>query len=245
MEKRDDSIIPLVDLSKYEKKIHSQNGEDGVLEKIFNIINTTDKYFVEIGCGNGSECNTRYLRESYGFNGLLLDSNYGPNLKLNLQKEFVTKENINSIFQKYNVPYEFDLLSLDIDGIDFYVWNVLVEYKPRVVVIEYNATHLADEDKVIIYEENFRWDHTNYFGASILAYYNLGRSKGYSLIYAENTGINIFFIRDDILLNLNQKFVNMNDVKVLYKKPRGKGPNGGHPEDKQGRKYLSSGNILT
>jgi hypothetical protein len=233
----------LIDLSKYEKKVYSQNGEDGVLEKIFDLINPTNKFFVEFGCGNGSECNTRYLRQFHGFDGLLLDSNYESNLTLNLHKEFITKDNINILFQKYNVPLEFDLLSIDIDGNDFYVWNSLIEYTPRVVVIEYNAAHLPDEDKVILYDEKFRWDRTNYFGASILAYYRLGGKKGYSLVYAENSGVNIFFIRDDILLNLSHKFVNMNDVKVIYKRAHGKGPNGGHLEDKQGRKYVSSDSI--
>src|SRR5437016_2124767 len=102
-----------LDLARFEKKIYSQNGEDGVLQKIFTLIGTTNKYYVEFGTQDGSECNTRYLREHCGWIGLLMD-NHHENPKINLQKETVTKDNINYLFGKYNVPKNFDLLSIDI-----------------------------------------------------------------------------------------------------------------------------------
>lgn len=164
-----------------------------------------------------------------------------------MHKESITAENINDLFAKYDVPNEFDLLSIDLDFNDFYVWKALDNsYQPKVIVIEYNATHQANEDKVVHYDANGQWDRTNYFGASLLAMYNLGREKGYSLVYAENSGVNCFFVRDDILANINSQFLNVNDVQALYKKPSyGVGPNGGHPADFSDRLYLdSSGQLL-
>lgn len=111
------------------------------------------------------------------------------NQEIGLHKEFVTAENINHLFEKYNVPKKIDLLSIDIDFNDFYIWKSLDRiYQPRVVVIEHNASHLPIEDKVVKYYPNPIWDDSNYCGASIRALYNLGKVKGYSLIYTESRG---------------------------------------------------------
>ena len=234
-----------IDLTPYEKKVYSQNGEDGVIHKIFEIIGTSTKDFVEFGVEGGEECNTRFLREKMGWKGLMMDGNsYNP--FINLQNEFITAENINSLFQKYQVPYDFDLLSIDIDYNDFYVWNAIDEnYKPRVVVVEYNASHLPNEDKIVLYNPSTMWDGTNYCGASILALFKLGRKKGYSLVYVENRGVNLFFIRDDIIADKELRFKNINDVEQLYKRANyGTGPRGGHVQDPYNRIYISADEVL-
>jgi hypothetical protein len=163
-----------------------------------------------------------------------------------LYKEFITAENITSLFDKYNVPHDLALLSIDIDYNDFYVWKALdAKYQPAVVVIEYNASFPPNEDKVVKYKPFYCGDGTNYFGANILALYNLGRSKGYSLVYVEQSGVNLFFIRDDILEKKNLKFKDMNDVEKLYRFPTyGKGPNGGHAEDPRKREFVASSDLL-
>ena len=92
-----------VDLSEYEYKVYSQSGEDGVILAILNFIGPTKKYYVEFGASDALECNTRLLREKYGWNGLLMDGfHYKP--EINLQRSFITAENINSLFEKYEVP---------------------------------------------------------------------------------------------------------------------------------------------
>ena len=231
-----------VDLFDFESRTFSQNGEDGVIEAIFEFVGVINKYYVEFGVESGVECNTRLLREKLGWNGLLMDGN-SENSVINLRKEFITAENINDLFRKHNVPAEFDLLSIDIDYNDFHVWNAISDYyQPRVVAIEHNASHLPSEDKVVVYGSSMMWDKTNYFGASIKAMYNLGRSKGYSLVYAEQRGVNLFFIRDDILENIDIEFSNVNDVEALYQTP--KYGNNGHPKDPKNRKYLSSKQLL-
>ena len=211
-----------VDLRPYEIQRISQQGEDGILEKIFQLIGTTNKYYVEFGAGNGHYCsNTKWLKEKYGWTGLLLDgacsNKMDDDLKINLHKEFITAENICDIFKKYNVPSEFDLISIDIDNNDFYVWKALTkEYKPRVVVIEFNSLFKPDEDKVVRYEAD-RSELDIHFGSSIKALFNLGRALGYSLVYEESRGINLFFIRDDAIESSNITFKDINDVHALYK----------------------------
>ena len=235
-----------IDLSQHERKIFSQNGEDGVIEKIFEVIKTTNKYYVEFGVENANECNTRNLRENCGWTGLLMDGGY-ENKEIGLYQEFITAENINELFRKYNVPQEFDLLSIDIDYNDFYIWKSLDEiYQPRVVIIEYNASHLPTEDKVVKYDPNAVWDETNYFGASIRALYNLGKRKGYSLIYANNQGVNLFFVKSSILSQIEHSFKDTNNIFSIYNSPKyGSDISGGHRKDDKNREYVTSKEILS
>jgi len=214
-----------------EKKIYSQNGEDGVLASIFQILGPGNKYYVEFGCEDGSERNTRGL-DVMGWKGLLMDgSHYNP--AINLQKEFITVENIQSLFAKYNVPREHDLLSIDIDGNDYYVWDRLcragprpageIQYRPRVVVIEYNAALAPPRDAIVTYDPNFIWKKRSiYFGASICALTRLGRSLGYTLVYVESRGINLFFARTDLVQD--GMFSKVGDAVAMYVKPS-YGPN--------------------
>lgn len=208
-----------IDLMLYEKRLISQNGEDGVLHKIFDLIGTTDKYYIEFGAGKGHFCcNTKYLREKHGWKGLLLEGAYKDDPTINLHQEFITAENICELFRKYDVPIEFDLISIDIDRNDFYVWKALSSrYKPRVVVIESQSAFNSHEDKVIKYTAHAKWDGSEYTGASILALFNLGRKLGYSLVYQESVGVNLFFIRDDIIEQLPVKFKDINNVEKLYR----------------------------
>ncbi|VHO00867.1 hypothetical protein [Candidatus Rhabdochlamydia sp. T3358] len=235
-----------IDLGLYEKSVHSQNGEDGVTEALFDLIGSDSKFFVEFGVQDGSECNTRYLREHLGWSGLMMDSDH-QNTAINLQQERITAENINSLFEKYQVPDELDLLSIDIDSNDFHIWHAIdSRYRPKVVIIEYNATHLPHEDKVVVYDPNLCWDGYNYFGASILSLYKLARKKGYSLVYADNTGVNLFFIRDDLVEMSSFTFKNINCVDKTYKYfgHNGSGPNKGHQADPYKRPYVMAEQLL-
>ncbi len=234
-----------VDLNEYELSLYSQNGEDGVIAKIMNLIEPTSRFCVEFGAFDGITTSNTYLLRLQGWQAVLLDRMYEMK-EYNLFKEFITAENITSLFDKYAVPFDLDLLSIDIDYNDFYVWKELdMKYQPAVVVIEYNATHLPSEDKVVKYQPYFCGGGSNYFGASILAMYNLGRSKGYSLVYADQNGVNLFFIRDDILRDKHLHFKNINDVDKLYRRPTyGNGPNNGHPADAKNRSYLTSIELL-
>lgn len=234
-----------VDLSICEASIYSQNGEDGVIDKIFHLIEPSLKYCVDFGAYDGVTGSNTCLLRREGWDSLLMDRLYDIPEKA-IHKEFITAENINDLFAKYSVPLDFGLLSIDIDYNDFYVWQAIDEkYRPCVVVIEYNGTHLPDEDKVAKYRPFFCGGGDNYYGASILALYNLGRSKGYSLVYAEKSGTNLFFIRDDLLAKYDLQFKNINQVDLLYRPPTyGTGPNGGHRPDRRNQPYCSSRELI-
>jgi hypothetical protein len=96
------------------------------------------------------------------------------------------------------VPQAFDLLSLDIDGNDYWVWQA-INYQPRVVVIEYNAHFPPNQRRSIVYDPAFRWNGSDYFGASLLAMKELGEKKGFVLVHCERTGANAFFVAKSAL----------------------------------------------
>lgn len=206
----------ITNINVFEEKIYSQNGEDGILKIIFERIGTFNKFCVELGVGDGRECNTRYFIEK-GWKYLHMDARSFRHAYTDIKKEFITAENINQLFEKYRVPEEFDLLSIDIDYNTYWVWKALEgKYKPRVVVIEYNATFPPTESKVVKYDPNAIWEGDNYFGASLLALVRLGKQKGYTLVGCESNGVNAFFVRDDLVNN----FFVVKDIKELYKPPR-------------------------
>jgi len=188
---------PIKNLNTYERRVYSQNGEDGIIQAIFKQIKPTNKYYVEFGVTDGRECNTKFLKNQ-GWRGLWMDGLDNPP-EFGVKKEFITAENINIVFKKYKVPKEFDLLGIDIDGNDYWVWKALKNYKPRVVVIEYNAGHGKNDSKVIKYNPKFEWDFSHYYGASLLAMNKLAKTKGYTLVAVENRTVNAFFVRNELL----------------------------------------------
>jgi hypothetical protein len=204
----------LADLGRHERKVRSQNGEDGVLAAIFAAIGVTNKFFVEFGCQDATECNAAYLLEQ-GWQGLLMDGGGISNNRLAVvQKEFITAENINALLQKYNVPDAFDLLSIDIDGNDYWVWKAMT-CRPRVLVIEYNAHVPPQQRKTIVYDPWFRWNGSDYFGASLRAMKELGEQKGLTLVHCEVTGTNAFFVATDALPPSFQS----KPIEAIYRPP--------------------------
>jgi hypothetical protein len=233
----------MINLSNFERKIYSQNGEDGVTIKLIELIYNGDnnnKYFVEFGVEDGKECNTRILREMYNWKGLQMDGGHHDEI-INLKREFITRENVVELFRKYNVPENINLLSVDIDFNDFYcLHEIFKNYKCDIVICEYNATHLAHEDKIVIYDKNGRWDSTNYFGASLLSLYKLAKKYNYSLLYCNKNGVNAFFVHNDIIKNKQLNFLDLNDITKIYKPAKyNRGPNGGHPRDTRNRPYIT------
>ena len=161
-----------------------------MLDAIFAAIGVTNRYFVEFGVEDGTECNTANLVRQ-GWSGLMLDGDEHPGTLV--RQEFITAENINDLFAKYHVPQVFDFLSIDIDGNDYWVWKALA-YRPRVVVIEYNASVPPELSRAVVYDPKFIWDNSDYFGASLRALAEWGIRMGYELVYCERAGGNTFFI---------------------------------------------------
>jgi hypothetical protein len=196
-------------LLRHGYAVCSQNGEDGIVEEIFRRIGCTDRVFAEVGIGDGTENNTGFLL-SQGWKGYWIDGDGAFRNKLSGRSDlppkciqsavtYVSKENIASVFEGLGVPKEFDLLSLDIDQNTYHLWEALGTYRPRVVIVEYNASIPAHIDWKVSYSADRMWDGSNNFGASLKAFEGLGRRLGYALVGCEANGVNAFFVRDDLL----------------------------------------------
>ncbi|MCU0426315.1 MAG: hypothetical protein MUF71_11890 [Candidatus Kapabacteria bacterium] len=200
-------------LNRFEFKVYSQNGEDGIIEEIFKRIGTTNKFFVEFGVGNGLENNSAYLLVK-DWSGLWLEgdrasvefikSEFAREIaakRLRVQETFITAENIAALFEQHSVPQEPDMLSIDIDGNDYHIWKALHAYRPRVIVVEYNATFPPPMVWIKKYNPTWQWDGSIGFGASLKAFEELGKERGYSLVACNFVGANAFFVRNDLLGN--------------------------------------------
>lgn len=201
-------------LAQKEFKVYSQSGEDGLLLYIFSQIGATNHYFAEVGCGDGRTCNTANLSQNFNWQGILIDY-FAKNIEIaracyqnkpvKVVKAFVTKENINQVLTESGAPGEIDLLTIDIDGNDYWLWQAINAVKPRVVMMEYNAS-LGFEPVTIKYEPDFlRYrKHSSgwYHGASLSALNKLAENKGYVLIGCSQSGVNAFFVRRDVLGSL-------------------------------------------
>ena len=196
------SDMNTVDLRQFEARVFSQNGEDGVIQKLLACVQPTsvaDKTCVEIGTQDGTQCNTRCLTEKHGWSGILIDGAY-EDPAINLHKRFITRENVVDILHELHVPEQFAVLSIDIDYNTFHVLNAILRaYKPTIIVTEYNRRHKANEDRVVVYDPDGVWDHkTWYFGGSLLAFKRMCAKYGYVLAYADKSATNAFFVRDEL-----------------------------------------------
>ena len=235
-----------ISLEKYEKKIYCEHGEDGIIEFLISLIDNNNKFCIEIGAYDGFlNSNTLLLREKYNYNCFLVDCKF-ENQKINLYKYHITKDNICGIFKYHNVPNNITFLSIDIDSNDFYILHQIIDkYNVDIIICEYNATHLPNEDKIVVYEENNTGYPSNYFGASLLSFKKLLNKYNYYLVYVENTGTNAFFCKKHIIDNSNINIDNIDNINNLYKYPTyGTGPNGGHTQDIQNKPYLSFDDII-
>jgi 2-polyprenyl-3-methyl-5-hydroxy-6-metoxy-1,4-benzoquinol methylase len=198
------------DLERYEDRLYSQNGEDGILRELLLRIGLNTRFVVEIGAGDGTENNSRQLIEEYNFGALLVEGDAAQAARLKERHAtrsdvttiaaFVDADSLFETVSGYNGPREPDILSIDVDGNDFYLWRASANlWNPRIVVIEYNASRGPEEDWVMPYDAAHRWIGNNHFGASLTALSRLGTELGYALIGTNSSGVNAFFIRCDLL----------------------------------------------
>jgi hypothetical protein len=197
-------------LTGYGYKVFSQNDEDGIIAEIFKRIGVTDRSFVEFGVGNGIECNSLWLLLQ-GWSGLWIDASeqfceqirsaqasWLDNNSLMLCRSFITIDNINDVIALRYVDREIDILSVDVDYNDYWIWKAITVVKPRVVVVEYNAAWAPPAAMTVPYASEATWNGTNYFGASLCALAKLGNEKGYDLVGCCLAGVNAFFVRKDL-----------------------------------------------
>ncbi|HAR62786.1 MAG TPA: hypothetical protein DCS13_04915 [Candidatus Margulisbacteria bacterium] len=204
-------------------RVFSGADEDGILLYIFSLIGVTSKKLIDIGSAGIDGSNTANLILNHGWSALLVESNAKTVNYMNkfyssctetklyppiLVNEFVNVHNINAIIAKNHFDGEVDLFCLDIDGIDYWVWNALEVVNPRVVLVEFQAIWGADRSVTIPYKEDFQIEYYGelqlglYSGASLPAFVKLAKQKGYRLVGCHRYGFNAFFIRNDIAMEI-------------------------------------------
>lgn len=195
-------------------KVFSQFEEDGLLLYIFSVIGEGSKTFVEIGANDGINSNCSNLAVHFGWSGLFLEGDpalikrgerfykktptpYHP--KPRYVQAFVKRENINQLLENNGIKGDFELLSIDIDGNDYWVWDALTVASPKVVVIE-THTEFGNRNIVVPYDPDYVYPgkHPIYHGASAKAMQELGRKKGYRLVACSDLGINQIYVREDV-----------------------------------------------
>jgi len=174
-------------------KDYSQFGESKILYEIFEKIGTYNKYGVEFGASDGYWLSNLRMFLDMGWAGLQMEG--VEENKNDVKAEFIIRENINSLFEKYNVPNKFDLLSIDLDGNDYWIWKE-INYDPNVVIIEFNAHFDADSRVVIEYDPTHVFDFTYAYGASFRAMVELAESKGYYL-YNQHEFVDLIFVKKE------------------------------------------------
>ncbi len=202
----------IIDLADLEFSVFSQWGEDGIISWLIDKISKVPRSFIEFGVENYTESNTRYLLFERNWRGLVLDgsaenisdiinSQYNWKYDLQAKRQFITAQNINEVINESEFDNEVGLLSIDIDGNDYWVWKAINCINPVIVVIEYNAL-LGDKIPITIpYDPKFVRSSKHfsnvYFGGSLKAMCDLGRKKGYEFIGTNSNGVNAFFVRSD------------------------------------------------
>jgi hypothetical protein len=216
-------------LLRYGFKIYAQNDEDGIIQEIFRRIDLTSRTFVEFGVESGVECNSVKLLVE-GWRGLWIEARsdhadvirrrFAPFLtggKLTLLERLVNAENIDALLAQGGMSGEIDLLAIDIDYNDYWVWKAVTAVSPRAVVIEYNASLRPPLSLTVPYDPQRRWDGSNFYGASLEALVRLGREKGYRIVGCSVAGVNAFFVRDDLC---GDKFLEPATAAEHYEPPR-------------------------
>lgn len=208
------SDTPLPGLMESEATFFSQNGEDGILLYLFSLLGHGDRISAELCAGDGIECNTANLIMNHAWYGLLVD---GDETNVRIAQEFyaqsrqswfdppavrrawVTAETASELLKAAEVDDPLDLLVIDVDGMDYWVWRSLSDLRPRVVVIETNPA-LGEERLTLAYDPDFvRPADIPFAGTSLPAMVDLGRELDYQFVGTERFGINAFFVRSDLV----------------------------------------------
>jgi hypothetical protein len=201
------------DLSEVEFRVYSQWGEDGIIEWLVSRVQLPNTRFVEFGVGNFYEANCRFLLLNRNWKGLVMDSStdYMRSLRseaiywkydLTAVPAFISAENINELIAGNGFAGPLGILSIDIDGNDYWIWNAVTAVDPAIVICEYNPIFGDTRAVSIPYDPTFARFSGHYsglyFGCSIPALRYLAGRRGYTFVGTNSNGINAFFVRNDL-----------------------------------------------
>jgi hypothetical protein len=186
-------------LLKYGYKVYSQNDEDGIIAEICSRLSITRGSFLEIGVGDGLENNTLNLLVN-GWTGTWIEMQKLkielPQDGLTIVRDFVTRENIVELVKNNTpAPDKLDLLSIDLDGNDYYIAECLLQFEPKIFIVEYNCKFRPPTNWVMPYNSSHSWDGSDYFGASLQSLTDLMIRHDYCLVGCNATGINAFYVK--------------------------------------------------
>jgi hypothetical protein len=202
------------DLRDYEFKVFSQWGEDGVIQWLTSRLEIPNRIFIEFGVEDFRESNCRFLMMKDNWKGLVIDGSeanlrrlrdayYFWRYELLAICKFVTREDIDELILGAGLSGDIGILSIDIDGVDYHVWEAIKAVSPRIVIIEYNSVFGPHRAITVPYDPNFQRTEKHYsnlyFGSSISALAQLGNKMGYTLIGGTSEGVNAFFVRNDVM----------------------------------------------
>ena len=198
-------------LLRYSAQTFSQGGEDGIVAEICRRIGVKSGTFLEIGIGDGLENNTTLLL-TQGWRGWWIDANrqqvsaveksfhkWISSGRLKVACAEITADNVMSHLRDLSIPVEVDCFSLDIDRNTYWVWRAMKEFRPKIAVIEYNASRPPNVEWEVDYSPSSVWNGTIVFGASLKSLEVLAADFGYSLVGCSLEGINAFFVRNDLV----------------------------------------------
>lgn len=238
-------------LTKYEKYLSEDkiSPDEGVIEYLMSVIKPVNKYCIEFGARDGLRAHVHFLIKKYNYSALLLEgnpvaaqrlkNNFSNNSNVSTAHSFITRENIEDTFVKYNVPQSPAILLIDMDGNDYHIWKAITHYSPQAVSIEFNPSFEPPEKFVIDYQEDFMWSGDDYYGASIASMVELAKDKGYELVHCSSGGDNLFFVKND---HFGKFDITNNSAEEFYQLPqygkKGRAINGkGHPISRKNSTY--------
>lgn len=201
-------------LEDVEFSIFSQFGEDGILQYLLKHVRVPETTFVEIGVGNYRESNTRFLVENNNWRGIaingddtharyILESRLAWRHDIEPVQAFVTAENVDQLISDNGFSGDIGLLSIDVDGVDYWIWNAVSSVTPAIVVMEFNALFGPEATVTVPYDPSFVDAESHYsrahFGASLGALTHLANERGLRLVGISSNAANAFFVRNDLV----------------------------------------------
>ena len=203
-----------LNLMEKEFSIFSQFGEDGIIQYLVNLIDIPNKTFIEFGVEDFAESNCRFLMMKDNWRGFVIDGNdrnisrliknyYYWKYDLQAICAFVNKDNIEDLLDQSGFDHDLGILSIDLDGVDYFILSSIAKFKPRILICEFNPIFGPTRKVTVPYDEKFqRFKHHysgQYWGASLSAINDVATRLGYGLIGTNSAGHNAFFIRDDLM----------------------------------------------
>lgn len=201
-------------LTDYEFKVFSQWGEDGILQFLTGNLEIANRTFIEFGVEDFYESNCRFLMTKDLWQGYVIDgspakvdtlesSDFFWKYPLTAKASFITRENVAELLDESGFDKDLGILSVDIDGVDYFVLEALSNWRARILVVEYNGVFGIDRTVSVPYRADFQRtaQHASntYYGASLAAFFHLATSRGYALVGVNSVGSNAFFVRGDLL----------------------------------------------